>query len=147
MAKVHASIDIAAPKQQVWDVVTDLERLDEWVSIHHAFPEAPPAEVTVSTRFKQTLAVAGTPFGVEWTALEVDGPQRLSWRGAGPAGATARTTYSLEDANGGTRFAYENEFELPAGEVGKAASGVVAGHAEREANESLSRLKHLVEAS
>ena len=147
MAKVHASIDIAAPKQRVWDVVTDLERLVQWVSIHREFPEPPPAEVTESTTFAQTLAVAGTPFSVEWTAVEVDGPRRLSWQGAGPAGTTARTTYALKDENGGTRFDYENEFKLPAGEVGEAASSVVAGHAEREANESLARLKQLVEAA
>jgi uncharacterized protein YndB with AHSA1/START domain len=147
MAKVHASIDIAAPVQHVWNVVTDLERLDEWVSIHRDFPQPPPAEVAQDTTFRQTLAVAGTPFSVEWTAVDVDGPRRLSWRGTGPAGTTARTTYALEEADGGTRFAYENEFQLPAGDVGRAASGVVAGHAEREANESLTRLKRLVEAS
>ena len=144
MANVHTSIDIAAPVQRVWELVTDLERLDEWVSIHRDFPESPPAEVNQGTRFHQTLAVAGTPFMVEWTAVEVDDPQRLSWV-AGPAGTTARTTYSLTAENGGTRFAYDNEFELPAGELGKAASGVVSGHAEREANDSLARLKQLAE--
>jgi uncharacterized protein YndB with AHSA1/START domain len=145
MAKMQTSIDIAAPLQRVWDLVTDLERLGDWVSIHRDFPEPPPAEVKAGTSFKQTLAVAGTPFAVEWTAVEVHGPQRLSWEGTGPAGATARTTYSLSRENGGTRFAYENEFKLPAGEVGEAASGVVSGAAEREADASLARLKQLAE--
>ena len=95
--------------------------------------------------FRQTLAVAGTPFAVEWTAVEVDGLQRLSWEGAGPAGASARTTYSLSGENGRTRFAYENEFKLPAGEIGEAAGGVVTGYAEREADASLARLRQLAE--
>jgi len=145
MAKVQTSIDIAAPVDRVWELVTDLERLGDWVSIHRDFPEPPPAEVREGTSFQQTFAVAGTPFAVEWTAVEVDGPQRVSWAGTGPAGATARTTYSLEGENGGTRFAYENEFKLPAGEVGEAASGVVSGYAEREANASLARLKQIAE--
>ena len=145
MADVHTSIDIAAPVQRVWELVTDLERLGEWVSIHRDFPEPPPPEVEEGTRFRQTLAVAGTPFAVEWTAVDVDGPQRLAWQGAGPAGATARTTYSLSAQNEGTRFEYENDFRLPAGEVGEAASGVVAAYAAREADESLSRLKRLAE--
>jgi uncharacterized protein YndB with AHSA1/START domain len=146
MANVRTSIDIAASPERVWELVTDLNRLDEWVSIHRDFPTPPPAEVKEGTNFQQTLSVAGTPFAVDWTATEVDGPQRLAWHGTGPAGATARTTYSLAAAGDGTRFDYENEFKLPAGKVGEAVSGVVAGRAEREANDSLSRLKVLAEA-
>ena len=145
MANVQTSIDIAAPVQRVWELVTDLERLGDWVSIHRDFPEPPPAEVEEGTSFQQTLVVAGTPFAVEWTAVEVDGPQRLSWEGTGPAGTTARTTCSLSAESGGTRFAYQNEFKLPAGEVGEAASGVVSGYAEGEADASLARLKQLAE--
>ena len=145
MANVQTSIDIAAPVQRVWELVTDLERLGDWVSIHRDFPEPPPAEVKDGTSFRQALAVAGTPFAVEWTAVEVDRPQRLAWHGTGPAGTTAHTTYSLSAENGGTRFAYQNEFELPGGEVGEAASRVVSGYAEREADASLGRLKQLAE--
>ncbi len=146
MANVQTSIEIAAPVERVWELVTDLERLDEWVSIHRDFPEPPPTEIEQGTRFRQTLSVAGTPFGVEWVAVEVGAPERLSWEGSGPAGAIARTRYSLTAADGGTRFVYENEFELPAGEIGKAATGVVSGAAEREAGDSLARLKALAES-
>jgi hypothetical protein len=45
----------------------------------------------------------------------------------------------------GTRFCYENQFELPAGELGDTASRVVSGYAEQEANDSLASLKHLAE--
>ena len=145
MAKVSTSIEIDAPLQRVWDLATDVERLGEWVSIHRGFPTPPPAKVEQGTSFQQTLAVAGTPFTVEWTAVEVDGPRRLSWEATGPAGTTARTTYLLAAANGGTRFVYENEFKLPVGELGEAASGVISGHAGREADGSLARLKQLAE--
>jgi len=65
MANVRTSIDIAVPPERVWELVTDLERLGEWVSIHRDFPEPPPSEVRTGTRFQQTIAVAGTPFAVE----------------------------------------------------------------------------------
>lgn len=145
MANVQTSIDINAPLERVWELVTDLKRTGDWVSIHRDFPTDPPAEVAVGTRFQQTLAVAGTPFGVEWTAVEVDSPQRLTWEGVGPAGTTARTTYSLAAENGGTRFTYDNDFKLPAGEVGKAAAKVVSSYAEQEANTSLASLKKLAD--
>jgi uncharacterized membrane protein len=146
VANVSTSIDINAPVQEAWKVVTDLKRMDEWVSIHRDFPAPPPVDIKQGTHFKQTLAVAGTPFEIEWTAAEVDGPRRLSWDGIGPAGTSARTTYSLAAENGGTRFTYENEFKLPAGKVGEAAGHVVEGAADREANDSLARFKALVEA-
>jgi len=95
MANVRTSIDIAVPPERVWELVTDLERLGEWVSIHRDFPEPPPAEVREGTRFHQTVALGGTPFAVEWIAIEVDGPQRLAWDGTGPAGGPpARRTRS-----------------------------------------------------
>ena len=146
MADVTTSIDINASAQDVWDVITDLERLGEWVSIHRDFPTAPPADVVAGTTFSQNLAVAGTPFAVDWVAVEVDGPQMLAWEGTGPAGTTARTVYRLAAENGGTRFSYLNEFKLPAGKVGEAASQVVSGAAARAADDSLARLKQLVEA-
>ena len=93
MANVNASINIDAPVQDVWDVATDVGRMGEWVSIHREFPESTPTDLVVGTTFKQTLSVAGTPFGVEWTATEVDGPETLAWEGKGPAGATATTRY------------------------------------------------------
>jgi len=145
MANVRTSIEIAVPPERVWEFVTDLDRLGEWVSIHRDFPEPPPAEVREGTMFQQTVELAGTPFPVEWTAIEVDGPHRLAWEGTGPAGAIARTTYSLSAETGGTRFAYENEFELPGGGVTAAAGRVVSGYAEGEADASLSRLKQLAE--
>jgi hypothetical protein len=45
-----------------------------------------------------------------------------------------------------TRFEYENEFKVPGGMLGRAASRVVVGGVpQREANRSLERLKALVE--
>ena len=126
-------------------MITDLDRLGEWVSIHRDFPDSLRPTSSTGTSFSQNLAVAGTPFAVDWTAVEVDGPQMLAWEGSGPAGTTARTAYRLAAENGGTRFSYDNEFKLPAGKVGEAASAVVSGAAEREADDSLARLKQLLE--
>jgi uncharacterized membrane protein len=146
MTHLATSIDIDAPVQDVWDVVTDLNRLGDWVTIHRDFPTPPPTEITAGTQFTQKLSVAGTPFAVNWTAAEVDGPTKLAWDGVGPAGTTAWTTYSLAEHDGGTRFTYEHDFKLPGGEIGAAAARVVSGRAEREASESLVRFKALAEA-
>lgn len=145
MARVSAVIHIDASPQEVWDVATDVRRMDRWVSIHHGFPEGTPEELTEGSRFKQTIRVAGVTFQVEWTATEIDGPGKLTWEGIGPAGTSAHTSYALEAEDGGTRFTFENEFTLPAGRIGKAAGKVVAGQARRQADDSLKKLKTLIE--
>lgn len=145
MASVTTSIDIDTPPEQVWALVTDLGRLGDWVTIHRELPAAPPGEVAEGTSFTQGLKVAGTPFDVEWTATTVQAPERLVWEGAGPVGSRARTSYGLAAHNGGTRFTYENEFEMPGGALGEAAGGVVANRAAQEADDSLARLKQLAE--
>jgi len=146
MARMSTEIHIDASPEEVWDVATDLGRMGRWVTIHHGFPDGLPSDLRTGSRFRQKLKVAGTRFLVEWTATEVDGPARLSWDGAGPAGTAAHTSYTLEAANSGTRFSYRNEFTLPAGKLGKAAAKVVAGQAEKQANQSLAKLKKLVES-
>jgi uncharacterized protein YndB with AHSA1/START domain len=145
MASVSTSIDIGSTPDRVWDLVTDLDRLGEWVTIHRELGAAAPGPIAEGTTFSQTLEVAGTSFDVDWTASAVDAPQRLVWEGAGPAGSRARTSYALEARNGGTRFTYENEFALPGGAIGDAAGGVVAARAGKEAEASLQRLKQLAE--
>lgn len=145
MGKVTTSIDIDAPPEDVWAVVTDLPRLGEWVTIHKEFPEPPPDEVKKGATFTQTLELAGNSFDVEWTAKSVEENERLVWEGKGPAGTKARTEYRLTERDGGTRFDYENEFELPGGALGRIAGGAVESRSEKEAEASLERLKKLVE--
>ena len=72
---------------------------------------------------------------------------RATWEGRGPARSYARTAYKLSDPTAsGTRFEYENEFKAPGGFLGKAASRVlVGGQPEKEATQSLERLKALLE--
>ena len=55
MASVRTSIDIEAPAQHVWKLVTDLDRLGEWVSIHRDFPEPPPQQLEQGTSFRHEL--------------------------------------------------------------------------------------------
>jgi uncharacterized protein YndB with AHSA1/START domain len=145
MGEVRASIEIRAPCKAVWDVVTDLSRLGEWVTIHEGFDGSPPNSVHEDTRFTQRVAVAGKDFDVEWTATEVSEPELLEWQGTGPGGSTARTRYELS-GNGETTFTYISKLDPPAGKLGDAAATVVEDSADDEAHKTLERLKRLVES-
>jgi len=144
---VTASIEIDAPREDVYDLVLDPGRLDEWVTIHrrvNARDAGPPRE---GYEMDQTLCLRGANFKVHWTLTEADRPDRATWEGRGPAHSYARTSYALKSVDGGkTRFEYENEFKAPGGFLGAAASRMlIGGVPEREATRSLQRLKALLE--
>ena len=91
--------------------------------------------------------VRGVSFHVHWTLTDVSSPKGAEWQGHGPAHSAARIRYELSgDGDGPTRFAYTNEFTTPGGRLGDIASRFIVGAtSQREANNSLARLKALLE--
>ncbi len=143
---VAQSIDIDAPIKDVWKLVMDPDRLGEWVSIHRSVKDTPKGDLKKGSRFKQEMKLKGVPLKVRWEVVECDAPKHARWQGEAAAGAKARISYDLSEKDGRTRFDYENEFEMPAGKVGKLAGrafNAVSG--DREAKRSLARLKDLLE--
>lgn len=143
---VRCEIELDARPERVWDVVMDPHRLSEWVTTHRSLGDGAPAELEQGASFEQELRLAGVGFRVRWRVDEVEEPRRVVWSGDGPSGSSARVRYTLEPVDGGTRFGYENEFELPGGVAGKLAGKALGERASRrEAERSLDNLKRLVE--
>ena len=148
MTLVTASIEIDAPREQVYDLVLDPSRLNEWVTIHRRVNSRDAGRPREGYEMNQTLHLRGANFHVHWRLTEADRPGKATWEGRGPAHSYARTSYLLRDVGGGTRFEYENEFKAPGGFLGAAASRMlIGGVPEREARQSLEKLKNLLEKS
>ena len=147
MSTVHAQIEIDAPLQRVWDTVMDPARLKDWVTIHRSVRNVSDQPLRQGSTMDQTLHMRGVSFHVHWTLTDVSPPQRAEWEGQGPAHSLARIRYELSgDGAGPTRFDYMNEFHTPGGRLGDMASRFIVGAAsEREAQNSLARLKALIE--
>ncbi len=147
MSTVHAKIDIHAPVERVWETVMDPHRLKDWVTIHRAIRDVSDQPLTRGSTMEQVLHLRGVSFHVRWTLVDVSAPNHAEWEGHGPAHSRARIRYELSrDGADQTVFDYTNEFTPPGGRLGSAASRVIVGAAsEREANNSLARLKALVE--
>jgi uncharacterized protein YndB with AHSA1/START domain len=142
MSEVVTSIDIAAPPEQVWDVVMDATRLGEWVTIHRRLISHGDREM------EQVLCIHHVNFHVKWELETSERPLHAEWHGRGPARSKAETEYTLRAVDGGTRFEDRNEFKAPLGPLGAAASrALVGGVPQREADASLQKLKALVEKS
>jgi uncharacterized membrane protein len=146
MTRVHCTIEIDAPPEQLWDVLMDPRRLPDWVTIHRQLGDVPDRLQRGST-FDQTLNLRGAPLHVSWTVVDVDPPRRAVWQGQGPAHSSASIVYELQAlGEHGTRFDYTNEFKPPGGSLGAVAGRIlVGGLSQREAQRSLERLKQLVE--
>ena len=144
--RVQTTIEIGAPPDEVWAIVSDPRRLGEWVTIHRSLERADAGPLQQGFTMEQEMVLHGQPFIVAWTAAEVDAPCLVRWEGDGPAGSSAMTEYRLAATDRGTRFFYANSFDVPGGPLGRMAAGAVTGDAPREeADASLQRLKALVE--
>lgn len=146
MSTVKETIDIAVPREKVWETVMDPQRLGEWVTIHRRVKNVDQPLKEGST-MDQVLAVRGVSFTVHWTLASCNEPHSAVWEGRGPARSKAEIRYELSgDGDGPTQFSYTNEFTPPGGRLGTIAGRVVVGAAsEREAKNSLRQLKELLE--
>jgi uncharacterized protein YndB with AHSA1/START domain len=147
MSTVQAKIDIHAPVERVWEIVMDPNRLKDWVTIHRSVRDVSAEPLTRGATMDQVLHIRGVSFHVHWTLTDICAPNRAEWEGHGPAHSRALIRYELSgDGGGSTVFKYTNEFIVPGGRLGNVASRVIVGHtSEHEANQSLARLKALLE--
>jgi uncharacterized protein YndB with AHSA1/START domain len=147
MTKLEREIEIAAPRDRVYDVVTDPDCLGEWVTIQEELEEAPEGDLSEGDTLRQRMKVAGRRFHLSWRVVQADRPARVVWEGKGPMGSKAKAIYELsENGDGGTRFSYMNQYDLPGGPAGKLAGAAIKRASGREADRTLERLKKLVES-
>lgn len=147
MSTVHHKIRIEAPIDRVWDTIMDPNRFGDWVTIHRAVRDVSADPRAKGATMEQTMQMRGLNFKVHWTLTDVNAPNFAEWRGRGPAYSEAKIQYRLTaDGDGATDFEYTNEFHVPGGRLGNVATHMIVGAAsDREAQNSLQRLKALLE--
>jgi carbon monoxide dehydrogenase subunit G len=147
MSTVAVKTKIDAPIEKVWETVMDPGRLKDWVTIHRGVSKISSEPLRSGSTMDQRLCLRGVNFNVHWTLVELEAPKHAQWQGKGPAHSMAAIRYQLADAGDGTTaFEYTNEFTAPGGVLGSMASRVIVGGvSEREAHNSLARLKTLLE--
>lgn len=146
MTELRREIEIEAPPEHVYDVVTDPRCLGQWVTIQEELEEAPEGDLAPGDRLVQRMKIAGRRFKVTWKVLRADRPSCIVWEGTGPMGTRAKAVYEFSSNGGGTRFSYLNEYELPGGAAGRIAGRALRGASGREADRTLKRLKALIES-
>ena len=145
MPKIDETIQIAAPPEEVWDLVMDPSRLGEWVTAHRGVKDQPALPLSEGDEFIQTLCVARKKFDVRWKLVTHEENREAVWEAEGPAGTGADVRYAVSATDGGSCFEYLNEFELPGGPLKLAANRIAGAPAGRQARKSLENLKAMLE--
>jgi uncharacterized membrane protein len=147
MAPVDVTVDLVPPPHDVFQVLLDIHRTPEWVTICRAVLSVDPGTPAPGWQCRQRYALRGAPFVVTWTLDKLVLDRHISWTGRGPARSTANIAQDLSPLKtGGTRLRYRNEFKAPGGMLGAAASRALVGDtAEQEARDSLARLAALLD--
>ena len=147
MSTVQAEIEINAPIERVWETIMDPGRLGDWVTIHKSVKDVSDSPLRQGATMDQAIQVRGLTFRVHWQLVSVSPPHAAQWEGGGPAHSNALIRYELSSDEGDrTKFRYTNEFHPPGGRLGNVAGRMIVGAtSQREANNSLLKLKALLE--
>jgi uncharacterized membrane protein len=147
MARIERQIEIDRTPGEVFEVLTDLDRLPDWATMvleNHNTPEKP---LRTGQTFGQTIRIAGRNLTTEWEVSELEAGRRVAYRATGPAGASLEMHQRIEPRDNGSRVELEIDYDLPGGALGDAVDKLyVERRNEREAAHSLSNLKELLES-
>ena len=146
MSEIRKSAGVNASPEQVFALLTDLDRLPEWSTVTVATQDAPSGELRQGDTFRQTLRVVGKQIDAEWTVTELDRPRHIAYEAKGPAGAWLRMAQTVQPSGGGSRVSVEIDYELPGGAIGGAVSSLMERRNEREVEHSLHNLADLAES-
>jgi len=148
MAHIERSIDIEASPDDVFKVLTDLDRLPDWSTITVSTHDAPSGDLKAGDTFRQTLRVLGRTIDCDWRVTEADPPNRIAYEATAAGGAHLRMAQQVRGDGDRSRVELDLDYELPGGFVGELVDrAYVERRNEREAEHSLHNLKDMIEGA
>ncbi|MBI3547107.1 MAG: SRPBCC domain-containing protein [Gammaproteobacteria bacterium] len=110
MRELQTVIQISAPIDRVWRILTDFEHWKDWnPMVNHASGSA-----TVRSKLNITMRGPNSQDAMQYqpTVLEVNPPKSLRWRATMMSGFmfTNDRVLELKEKNGGTEFINKEEF-------------------------------------
>ncbi|MDP8957208.1 MAG: SRPBCC family protein [Actinomycetota bacterium] len=146
MTRVERTIEIDAPPERVFELLTDLDRLQEWATIAGDAENPPAKPLAQGATWKHKLKVAGVELEGDWNVVAIDPPRLVEYEANRSEGGWLKMRQRVAPAGGGSRVELEVDYELPWGVLGEAVDKlVVERRNDREAEESLQNLKNILE--
>ncbi|MDN5893217.1 MAG: SRPBCC family protein [Nocardioides sp.] len=142
MAKANVSKDIDATQDEVWKVLSNPQRFEEWLTLHTKWKSEPPADLAKGEKISEVLTIMGMPNTIEWTVEEYDAPNSMKITGAGMAGA--QVTFVLSVAADGDKSVASVDAEFISQMMVGAIGGAIERASVKELTESLDKFAALV---
>jgi len=147
MSRIEVSVDIGASPEAVWDFVSNLRRIPEWIEDTRAMLSVEPEPAQKGTVYKERSRIIGPLSQVTtWTITEFDPPRFQKHDGQVPMMASTSVSFGLEPSAGGTTFTLVFEY-TPGNPLSSLTDGLfVRKNLERGFQRSAQNLKALMEA-
>lgn len=92
---------VAADPAEVAELVRDLDRTHEWLTLHLSWRGERPARIETGAEFVQQISLMDIPAQARWQVLDA-GPEGFALSGTGPMGITVGLWCTLREVAGGT---------------------------------------------
>lgn len=147
MTRIEASVEIGAAPEAVWDFVSDLRRIPEWVQDTLKMLSVEPEPAQQGTVYRERSRILGPVSQVTtWRIVEFDPPRWQKHDGQVPMMASTSVSFGLEPSSAGTRFTVAFEY-APGNPLASLSDRLFLRGSLRSGFErSVQKLKALVEA-
>jgi len=133
MAAVDMAADVPISPQQMWDHVSDLSNLGDWLVLHEGWRSELPDELSEGTQVMGVARAKGLRNRVTWTVTSWEPPHQVALSGSGKGGAKYAVTLTVQPTQQGSALGLRLELGGRAlfGPVGSAAARAVRGDVEK----------------
>lgn len=146
MGKIKKSVDINASRDEVFDLLTDLDKLPGWSTITLETHGTPRQPIEEGDTFTQTLRVLGQSLEAQWRVVHLSKGRKVAYETSVPGGGRMDMSQTISDGDGVSRVEFEVDYDRP-DDVEALLEGEVAERRnERELDHSLQNLKELAES-
>ena len=133
MAAVDVIADVPMSPQEMWDRVSDLSDLGDWLVLHEGWRSELPDELTEGVQVVGVARAKGFRNRVTWTVTTWDPPHQVALAGSGKGGAKYTVTLTVRAAGNGSALGVRLELggRPLFGPVGAAAARAVKGDVQK----------------
>lgn len=133
MASVEVTADVPMTPQDMWERVSDLSQLSEWLVMHEGWRSELPEEISEGTQVVGVARSKGLRNRVTWTVTKWEPPHEVAMSGDGKGGAKYGVRVTVAPHKDGSTMGLRLELGGRAlfGPVGKAAARAVKGDVEK----------------
>jgi hypothetical protein len=142
MVSIRREAELPASPEHVWEVATPPAGWPAWLSLHVRWPQEPPADLAVGSRFQQVVSLLGLPIPVAWTITDLEAPHVFAMAGEAIAGVKITIRFDISPAPTGADLVVSAE--LSGALVAGSLKSTVQKYADTQVSASVQALAALL---